>query len=503
MPPFKTELDLYIRSRYPVIYVTTWEEERAERVLTEVAQPLGKELHVWTSSEGFRGIDASCTGPLEALDMIARSGARAVFVLKDFHVYLEDAKVIRRMRDLVALLKKSFKTVVLLSPQSKVPVELEKDFVVLPLPLPDAGELRAVLTNFLKSLDGARGVRIDTNEALMERVVKASLGLTEAQAANVYAKAIVNDRAFSMDDLPLISGEKKQVLLQTGLLEYYDSDQSVADIGGLDELKRWLGERNDAFSEKARAYGLPEPKGVLLLGVQGCGKSLCSKAIAAVWKLPLLRFDVGAVFGKFMGQSEENMRKALSIAESLAPAVLWFDEIEKGLSGMKGSAAADSGTTARVFGTFLTWMQEKTKPVFVVATANSIEDMPPELLRKGRFDEIFFVDLPTLSERQTIFDIHLRRRKRDAKKFDVVRLAREGDQFSGAEIEQAIVSAMYTAFAQNREFTTDDVSRSIAETVPLARTMAEKIEELREWAKWRTRPASRIPAKAPLTTPAP
>ena len=326
---------------------------------------------------------------------------------------------------------------------------------------------------------------------LEERVVKAALGLTESEAANVFAKILVEDRAFNLEDLPRILDEKRQIIRKTGLLEFCQLSEEMGNVGGLEALKGWLDSRSDAFSEKAREFGLPEPKGLLLLGVQGCGKSLTAKAIASQWRLPLLRLDVGAVMNAFVGSSEENMRKAIRVAESLAPCILWLDEIEKGFSGVGGRGAdGDSGTTARVFATFLTWLQEKTKPVFVIATANSIEHLPPEMLRKGRFDEIFFIDLPSGKEREEIFRIHLRRRERDPAAYDTDALAQASSGMSGAEIEAIVVEGLWRAFPLGRDVNQEDLVSAIRETVPLSRTMAESIDALRAWARSRARPAS-------------
>jgi SpoVK/Ycf46/Vps4 family AAA+-type ATPase len=283
---------------------------------------------------------------------------------------------------------------------------------------------------------------------------------------------------------------------KSGVLEYYDASETMQDVGGLDLLKDWLRKRRAAFSQEARAFGLPAPKGVLLLGVQGTGKSLSAKAIANLWNLPMLRLDVGRVFGSLVGASEANMRAAIRTAEAVAPCILWIDELEKGFAGVQGSGVSDSGTTARVFATFLTWMQDKRAPVFVVATANDVSQLPPELLRKGRFDEIFFIDLPTAAEREQIFAIHLRKRGRDPQHYDLKRLAAATEGFSGAEIEQVVVAGLFTAFDAGRELTTDDMLEEVRHTVPLAVMMREEIEELRTWAQLRTRPASsRTPAK--------
>jgi SpoVK/Ycf46/Vps4 family AAA+-type ATPase len=287
-----------------------------------------------------------------------------------------------------------------------------------------------------------------------------------------------------------VFAEKQQIIRKSGLLEYYATDENFANVGGMSVLKDWLGKRSIAFTSEARAFGLPFPKGILMLGVQGCGKSLCAKAVSNLWQLPLLRFDMGRMFGSLVGSSEENVRRAIAVAESVAPAILWVDEIDKAFAGSQGSGSTDGGTTARVFGTFLTWLSEKTAPVFVVATANDISQLPPELLRKGRLDEIFFVDLPSPEERREIFRIHITKRKRDATKFDLEALAAGSGEFSGAEIEEAINSALYDAFYDKREVATDDVKTALSQTVPLAKTMDEQINRLRSWAEGRARNAS-------------
>lgn len=496
----RDELELLIRSRYPVLYLVSWEEPRAERLLRELGVTLNKKIYSWTVTHGFEGGvgnvvqqegDASAANsPVAALAQVAASPERAVFVLKDFHAFLDRPEVIRGLRDLVASLKQSFKTLVILSPVLTIPRELEKEITVLDLPLPDAAEIGALLDGIILSVKNDPRVTVAAGPELREKIVKAALGLTASEAENVFAKAVVHQRRLDEADLPLILAEKKQALRKMGMLEYYDLTESIGEVGGMDELKRWLGQRTNAFSQKARDFGLPEPKGLLLLGVQGCGKSLTAKAIASLWQLPLLRLDVGALFGSFIGSSEENLRKAIRIAEGLSPCVLWLDEIEKGFSGVSGGGASDAGTSARVFGGFLTWLQEKTRPVFVVATSNKIEDLPPELLRKGRFDEIFFVDLPDAGERKTIFKIHFGKKKRDAAKFDLDRLAAVSEGFSGAEIEAAIVEGMYEAFATHRDVTTADVEAAIRGTVPLSKTSAESIARLRAWAATRARPAA-------------
>jgi SpoVK/Ycf46/Vps4 family AAA+-type ATPase len=331
---------------------------------------------------------------------------------------------------------------------------------------------------------------VELDEAGRTRLLQAALGLTLGEAENVFAKIIVKDERLSGDDVNEVFAEKQQIIRKSGLLEYCTTTETFSNIGGLAMLKDWLNKRVSAFTDEARAFGLPAPKGILMLGVQGCGKSLCAKAVSSQWQLPLLRFDMGRMFGSLVGSSEENVRRAIAVAESVAPTILWVDEIDKAFAGSQGSGSADGGTTARVFGTFLTWLSEKTAPVFVVATANDISQLPPELLRKGRLDEIFFVDLPSREERAQIFAIHLVKRGRDAAAFDTTACAEASPDFSGAEIEEAINNALYDAFYASQQLTTAHILHSVTQTVPLAKTMDEQINRLRSWAEGRARNAS-------------
>jgi SpoVK/Ycf46/Vps4 family AAA+-type ATPase len=495
MTDVKEELELMIRSRYPIIYLITWEEMRLKRFIQSLATSLNKQLYTWSASSGMesngRTVEENKTAEA-SLDFIEKSSDNAVFILKDFHPFLKEEMVviIRRLRDLSVRLKRSYKTIIIISPILTIPPELEKEISVLDFPLPTLQEVADLLKTMIRSVEASRKVAINATPDVMERAVKAALGLTENEAENVFAKALVSSASFDERDIPLIISEKKQIIRKTGLLEYFDLGETIKNVGGLENLKKWLNERAYAFSERAREYGLPQPKGLLLLGVQGCGKSLVSKAVASLWQLPLLRLDVGQMFNSYIGASEANMRKAIKIAESIAPVVLWLDEVEKGFGGVTGSGNSDAGTTARVFATFLTWLQEKTSPVFVVATANNIYNLPPELVRKGRFDDIFFVDLPSAVERKEIFLIHLRKRGRAPERFDIESLAAATEGFSGAEIEQAVIDALYRAFPQNRDILTSDIEAVIKDTVPLSKTMSEDISRLRTWAKDRARPAS-------------
>lgn len=497
-PAFVRELDTMIRARYPLVHLVSWEEQRLDTILEELARTHGKSFFTWSSTQGLRKIAGAryvppqdgTRDPVEALSAVQKLAEPSLVVLKDFHPFLNDPIVVRWLRELAHHLKTTYTTLILLSPTLSIPVELEKEVSVLDVPLPGFDDLKLLLSEIVQVLRKNKRAKVELDKGQAEQLVKAAMGLTLSEAENAFAKAVATNDRLDGADVALILEEKRQVIRKSGLLEYYAAQEGLRQVGGLDNLKFWLGRRAPAFGEAARNFGLPEPKGLLLLGVQGCGKSLSAKAVAAQWGLPLLRLDVGRIFSGLVGSSEENLRKAIRVAESVAPVVLWIDEIEKGLSGMGSSGMTDSGVTARIFGALLTWLQEKTAAVFVIATANRIESLPPELLRKGRFDEIFFIDLPLPDERREIFEIHLRRRKRDAARFDLHELARLSEGFSGAEIEQAVVEGLYHAFGEGKELEQSHLAAAIQETLPLATTMKEDIARLRDWARTRTRPAS-------------
>ncbi len=493
MPPSRadTEISILIRARYPIIYVVSWEERRVEDAIRGLVGQ-GKKVYTWSVTHGLQPpppTGGAANTALAAMEFVEKCSEDAVFVFKDLHASILDSVITRRLRDLAGKLKNSRKTLVILAPILRLPPELEKDITVVDYALPTYDELGDLLDLVIDKMkrDGAE-VDVDLQPEERERVIKAAQGLTLTEAENVFARSLVEKRGF---DVGVILSEKEQIIRKSGLLEYYPATEKFADVGGLDVLKEWLKQRSSGFTEKAKAFGLPEPRGILLLGVQGCGKSLSCKAVASLWNLPLLRLDVGKIFSGIVGSSEQNIRRAIQVAESVAPVVLWMDELEKGFAGVQSSPFSDAGTTSRVFGTFVTWLQEKTAPVFVVATANDVSQLPPELLRKGRFDEIFFVDLPDDDERKDIFRIHLAKRKRDPAAFDIDGLAAASAGFSGAEIEQAVVSALYDAFAAGQELSTEHVLRAVRSSVPLSVTMAEQIAELRLWADKRARKASR------------
>ena len=501
--PFLEEIDELIRARYSLLYLVTWEERRARKLIRSVGEKQHKPVYEWSITNGLYLIDAvnkpvsvesNPRKPLEVLQKIMNGESEAIYILHDFYHFWDDPYITRQLRDISRVLKRSRKTIIVMAPVLKLPADLEKSITIVDLPLPDYDAINHLLTN--KIIKSARNFRVDLSPEEKDKMIKATIGLTYDEAENAYARAIVNKGVLCGDDINIVLEEKIQIIRKSGVLEYCPVHSSLASVGGMDLLKDWLDKRERAFGESARNYGLPQPRGIMLMGVQGCGKSLVAKTIAASWNLPLLRLDMSRIFQEYIGSSEQNMRKAMNIAESIAPVVLWIDEIEKAFSGTSGTSG-DGGTTSRVLGSFLTWVQEKTSAVFIVATANKVEGLPPELLRKGRLDEIFFVDLPSLMERKEIFTIHLTQKKRKPAKFNIDSLAKISEGFSGAEIEQAIVAALHDSFFEDREITTKDIARNIKVTVPLYDTMREQIEAMREWSKSRTRNVSSTPFKPP------
>ncbi|MGD1711890.1 AAA family ATPase [Dapis sp. BLCC M172] len=479
---FQEEFELLLRSRYSIIYIQTREEERVENSITESAKKQGnRAVYLWDFVEGYQNnpndIGFGKRNPLQGLELLEKlpESAAAIFILRDFQRFLEDISISRKLRNLAKKLKSQPKNIVILAPEISVPDDLTEVITIIEFPLPNSQEISQEVERLLVAMGQSLEKR------LLDEVVRASQGLSIERIRRVLAKAIATHGELEVDDVDLILEEKRQTIRQTQILDFYPAHENISDIGGLDNLKDWLLRRGGAFSERARQYGLPHPRGLLLVGIQGTGKSLTAKAIAHHWHLPLLRLDVGRLFGGLVGESESRTRQMISIAEALAPCVLWIDEIDKGFAGFKSQG--DAGTTSRVFGTFITWLAEKISPVFVVATANNIESLPAEILRKGRFDEIFFVGLPNQEERKAIFEVHLSRlRPHNIKSYDIQRLAYETPDFSGAEIEQSLVEAMHIGFSQNREFTTEDILESASQIIPLARTAEEQIKFLQDWA---------------------
>jgi len=495
-------LTTYLRAGYPGLAVISSEEARAEADIAAACASVERRLHAWSSTEGLvdttDGRVTPCPDPLDALQlldgMFAADNPRYVVLLRDLQLHLDqsDPLLVRRLKDILRVAKSNGHAIILLGCRLKLPPELLHEFSEVDFSLPDAARLGAVLDGILKSAKLK-----NVHEVVKEAALQSALGLTTTEAENAMALAVVETRGI---DPKVIAREKARTLKRNGLVEVVEATTSLDDIGGLGQLKEWLQRRGGAFSASAKAYGLPAPKGLLIVGIPGTGKSLTAKATAGAFGLPLLRLDMGRVFGGIVGQSEANLRSVIQTAEAIAPCVLWIDEIEKGFSGSKSSGSTDGGTSSRVFGSFLSWMQEKDKPVFVVATANDVSKLPPEFLRKGRFDEMFFVDLPDAQERAQIWDIVIKRHGRRPADYDTVVLSRACEQFTGAEIEAVFIDALHEAYVEGREPGPKDILDAMAHTVPLAQLMDGQISALRHWAKGRARDAG-APVKS--TPPAP
>ena len=472
------ELALLVKAGWRVVVLETSEEDRALRLLERVAESTKRPLQTWSSTAGISGVGvgslASC------VEVAASHPDPALFAVLDAHRVLEAPEGVRALRDALPELGRRRQVLVLVGPVVDLPMELEREAGRIALPLPNAGELRGLFAKVAETSGGKQ----KPDPALLDACVRAALGLAGAEAVRVFRKAWLAGKGLDASAPGRIVAEKRQALRRTPALTFHDAAEGLDDVGGLGELKGWLRDRRKAFGADARRFGLPAPRGLLLLGVQGCGKSLCAKAVAREWQFPLLRLDLAAVFGG--GNSPElTVREAISVAESLSPAVLWIDEIEKGFA-----AAENDPRTSRLFGSFLTWLAEKESPVFVAATANDVTRLPPELLRRGRFDELFFVDLPSPAERAEILAIHLRKHGRDPLQFAIEELATQAERLSGAELAQVVSAALYKAFAEGRDLTEADLADTIHETVPLYETYEERIKELRNWARTRTRAAT-------------
>lgn len=496
------QLDLMLRARYPLIYIVGAEEEPVETVLIQAAarSTPQRELYFWDIVRGWNDNNGADKGsPIAALGRIAKASgdAPAIYVLRDLHPILKaplqpgHVPIIREIKTLARELKRSRKTLVLTSHSLDVPPDFIEEMTVIDFPLPDADEI-----NYLLSLLVVPE-KLKLSQLSREQLVKACQGLSRARIQRVLAKAIAANQQITEQDIDSVLEAKRQAIRQTGILEFVTTHASLKSVGGLDQLKQWVQMRQDSFTEEARSYGIPNPKGVLLAGIQGTGKSLSAKTIAHEWRLPLLRLDAGRLFGGLVGESESRVRQMIQIVEAIAPCVLWMDEIDKAFGNVNAGSDGDSGTSRRVFGSLITWMQEKTSPVFIVATANNVQILPAELLRKGRFDEIFFLNLPTEQERQEIFRVHLQRlRPSRLREFDLDLLARQSNHFSGAEIEQVIVDGMQRAFSRGtfgnrQDFNTEDIVQAIEETVPLAAIARNQIDALKQWAaSTGARPAS-------------
>jgi AAA+ superfamily predicted ATPase len=488
---FADQLDLLIRARTPILWIRTLEEERVETILGDVARRLGgRSLLRWDFVAGLQGLPnrdgESARNPMAVLDLPLSLPAEpgALLLLRDFHRYGDDAGICRRLRNLASELRRLPHTLVITAPDWALPRELDDAVTLLDLPLPDGDEIAALL----RAIAEATGQPIAAD--VLASLTAACHGLSSQRVRQLAARALARRGALGEEDLAEVLEEKRQAIARSELLEYCPSEATPADIGGLEALKHWLEQRHRAFGEEARAYGLPLPRGVLLVGPQGTGKSLTAKAIAHSWGMPLLRLDVGRLFAGLVGASEARTREMIQRAEAMAPCVLWIDEIDKGFGLGSGDGRSDGGTSQRVLASVLTWMAEKTSAVFVVATANAVERLPAELLRKGRFDEIFLLELPDAAERRTILDLQLRRRRpRHELRLDALVDRTEG--FSGAELEQTVIEAMHLAFGEGRDLAEADLIAAASQVVPLSRTAREQLESLRLWASsGRARPAS-------------
>lgn len=488
---FIEEVRKLIGARFPLVAVSTFEDQRCETTLKEMAKTIFQapmKTYVWTTTDGLIGESErlpDTQNPLQALEFVQKETNPSMFIFKDLHKhYGGNHQLIRKLRDIYQSSKNAFKTVFLISPSVDIPEELSKEVTLIEFHLPDALELEKLFDSTVKSF---KNLKAQLTPDDVNDYVKSALGLTWDEARTAFNKACIGKAVLTRDGVTEVIDEKCKIVRKDGILEFIPVQFGIQEIGGLNNLKGWLDARARFFSKEAVSFGLSAPKGILLTGISGCGKSSCVKAISQSWRLPLMRLDMTKVYGGTLGNPEETMRRALQSVEAVAPVILWLEEIEKGVAGFN---QGDGGVTARIFSSFLTWMQEKKSLVFVAATANEIDKLPPELLRKGRFDEIFFVDLPTEKEREEIFRVHIAKRKHDPAKFNLMNLAKATVGFNGAEIEQVVAAGMYEAFNEKRQFNDQDLYRMIGKTVPLSTTMAEPIKAIKRWADQRAVKAS-------------
>ena len=479
---FTNELALFLKARYPIIYINTIEEDRVEYIIRKnIKTNLNRSIYTWDFVDGYsnnpNNQGFAKRNPLQALELIERLNAEtpALFLLKDFNRFLTDLSISRKLRNISRLLKLQPKTIIIIGSNLTIPTELQDLITVLEFQLPSKDEINNELTRLTNSLN------IDIESELFDTLTQTCQGLSLERIRRVLSKIIATYKTIDNKSITILLNEKKQIISQTEILEYCSVTEKITNLGGLNNLKAWLNKRKTAFSIQASHYGLPTPRGLLLIGIQGTGKSLTAKAIANYWQLPLLKLDVGKLFGGIVGESESRLRQMIEVSETLAPCILWIDEIDKAFSINESNG--DSGTSNRVLATFISWLSEKTKPVFVVATANNVELLPLEIIRKGRFDEIFFLDLPQTPEREQIFKIHIQEfRPNSWKSFDYEKLAQLSESFSGAEIKQSIIEGMYHAFYEQREFTTDDICLALNELIPLAQLESNQTKKLQNWA---------------------
>jgi SpoVK/Ycf46/Vps4 family AAA+-type ATPase len=463
----------------------------ADRLMRAVLSPAGNDAGASPRTAMY-----NTTDPVQALANLETMTIEAVFVLKDFHRHMDNPVVVRRLRDVGQKFSANRRTLVLTAPAIEMPPELASLVEFLDLPLPDHDRLREIIRETYTRMASTHTLKLQLDASGVDAMAANLRGLTEEAAERAISQTVVGHLALSPDCVTDVLDAKKALLKRSEMLEFVDSTDTMASVGGLDNLKRWLQQRRGAWEDGALKFGLDPPKGVIILGVQGCGKSLCARAVAGEWKLPLVKFDTAAVYDKFIGETEKRIQKVFKVAEGLAPCVLWIDELEKVFAGSgPDSASADAGVSSRLLASFLSWMQERKPAVFVAATCNNVTVLPPELIRKGRFDELFFVDLPSAAERKQIFSIQLTKRKRNPADYDLDQVAAAAQGFSGAEIESAVQTALYAAFARKQELTAEDLLTALSSTVPLSVTRAEEIAELRAWAKDRAVWASSPEAK--------
>ena len=496
-PPQRTdkrdELRLLINSRHPILTVETPEEERVEQLLVEVATELTVPLFTWSVTTGlarFRGAPMYNTEtPESALSNMAMVQGDGIFLLKDFARYCDNDKVCRRLRELAEQFRTARRSIVITAGSISLPPELDGDAAPFTLGLPSVDELFSGVKQTIADLNRESHIPVSLDVSGMQQLARNLSGLPFAEAMRTLRRCVLVQNKADAAILDLALDAKREVLRGDGLLETVRRDASFADIAGLQRLREWLGKRKSALTPEGQKFGLVPPKGILITGVQGCGKSLAAKAIAGEWGFELARLDAGALYDKFVGESEKRFRKALDLAQRMAPVVLWIDEIEKAFASAGSSGDADAGLSQRLLATLLTWMQDRESGVFLAATSNNISALPPEMLRKGRFDEIFFVDLPKVATRAALFALHLKKRGRDANAFELEKLAAASDGFSGAEIEQAIAAGLYTAFAAKQQLSTEILLNELKSTQPLSVTRSEDITAIREWARTRAVPA--------------
>jgi len=484
------DLDLLLRSRHALILLDTVEEDRAQTLLAHLADHLDIPLFVWTSSKGLRRSDKPTgiydTGdPAKALAHVESACFPALYMFRGLGTYLDNADLRQRLRDASEPYADVTGALILTGTDVDVGETLRSSVATVRFPPPDVEEYRSLLMHIIRDLNSQGRVEIDQTPEETTRLLQGLRGLTLLEAGKILTRAMVEDGRLSPEDMGEVIDAKREIVEREGLLEYYPLEESMDEVADLATLKAWLRKRRAIVStpERASEFGLEFPRGVLLLGVPGCGKSLCAKAVAMEWQLPLLKLDPSNLYNKFIGESERNFKRAIATAEHMSPVILWIDELEKAFAGAGDN---DGGVSQRILGTFLSWLQDRRGDVFIVATANDVSRLPAEFLRKGRFDEVFFVDLPDEATRREILRIHLARRHRDPDAFNLAELASASEGFSGSEIEQAVVAALYTAFSDSTELSSGAVLAEIESTRPLSELMAEKVTSLRTWADGRT-----------------